>query len=243
MAMSNRIPYRRFTAHHRPEPPRDRARLELAGGRAADEQAAYIDRSDVDTLGSPTPTDIDEGELPAGAEDDPPEQAARRDLLTVLAEGALPWAGATDDERLELLTELELRAEETDDPIEAVEEGFAYVPPIDPPIIPGRPGSRVNAEIASGLGLSALDEPFDEGHHGSFLTDDDEISARVREALRADSSTWPYADRIAIDTRNGVVRLRGVVDDLIDNDNLLAVAAYALGVTEVIDELRVRGLG
>jgi len=32
------------------------------------------------------------------------------------------------------------------------------------------------------------------------------------------------------------------VDDLIDNDNLLAVASDVAGVTEVVDALRVRGM-
>jgi len=96
--------------------------------------------------------------------------------------------------------------------------------------------------IASGLGVSALDEPYDESHHSSFLPDDDEVSARVREALRADSSTSQYADTIAIETRDGLAILRGLVDDLIDNDNLLAVASDVAGVTEVVDALRVRGL-
>ena len=121
----------------------------------------------------------------------------------------------------------------------AVEEGYSYVPPIDPPTTPG---GLDNAEVASGLGVSALDEPFDDGHHSSFLPSDDEVSARVREALRADSSTTAYADRVAIEARRGTVILRGVVDDLVDSDNLLAVAEYVEGVDEVVDELRVRGL-
>jgi hypothetical protein len=143
---------------------------------------------------------------------------------------------------LDLLTDLELRASETADPLVASDEGATYVPPIDPPVIPGQAGSLANAEIASGLGVSALDEPYDEWHHGSFLPDDDKMSARVREALRADSSTSAYADMIDIETRDGVVILRGEVDDLIDNDNLLAVASDVAGITEVVDALRVRGM-
>jgi len=143
---------------------------------------------------------------------------------------------------LDLLTDLELRAGETADPLVASDEGYTYVPPIDPPVIPGHAGSLANAEIASGLGVSALDEPYDEWHHGSFLPDDDEMSARVREALRADSSTALYADTIDIETRDGMVILRGEVDDLIDNDNLLAVASDVAGVSEVVDALRVREL-
>jgi BON domain-containing protein len=201
-----------------PDVPVEQKQRELEGDRPRDQQAAYIDQSDTDSLGEITSTDVYEGELAAGVNDDLPN----------------------DPEDLEMLTELELRAEETDDPMKAVEEGFAYVPPIDPPIVPGE--GLQNAEIASGLGVSALDEPYDADHHGSFLSADDEMSARVREALRTDSSTTQYADRLGITTRDGVVILRGVVDDLLDSDNLQAVAGYVEGVTEVVDELRVRGL-
>jgi len=97
---------------------------------------------------------------------------------------------ARDTAGLDLLTDLELRARETADPLVASDEGTAYVPPIDLPVIPGSAGSPANAEIASCLGVSALDEPYDEWHHSSFLPDDDEVTARVRDALRADSSTW-----------------------------------------------------
>lgn len=229
-----------------PDAPIERKLRELAGERPAEQQAAYIEWGDADTLHELTPTEVDEGALAASAGDETPEQAALRELVAEVAEGT---PAPDEDEqpldeidRLDLLTELELRAEETSDAMEAVEEGFAYVPPIDPPTVPGRAGSHANAEIGSGMGLSALDEPYDENHHGSFLPDDDEIAARVRDALRADSSTWFYADRIGIMIRGGVVTLYGLVDDLIDSDNLVAVADYVAGVVEVVDRLRVRRL-
>jgi hypothetical protein len=200
-------------------PPIEEQLRQMAGYRSQDDQGEFPAADEVDDLGQLTPTDIYEGELEAGTADDLP--------------------GEADGENLEMLTELELRADETDDPMEAVEEGFTYVPPIDPPTVPG---GYDNAEIASGLGISALDEPYDEDHHDSFDSADDELSARVREALRADSSTTQYANRIAIAIAGGVVTLRGTVDDLVDSDNLLAVAEYVEGVDEVVDELRVRGL-
>jgi osmotically-inducible protein OsmY len=92
------------------------------------------------------------------------------------------------------------------------------------------------------MGASALEEPYNEDQHQSFYPTDDELSARVREALRADSSTSEYADRVRIITRGTVVVLRGVVVDLDDSDNLAAVAAYVEGVDEVIDELKVQTL-
>jgi hypothetical protein len=203
-----------------PSPPIEEQLREMAGYRSADDQGTFPGADEIDDLGRLTSMDVYEGELEAGTADDLP--------------------GESDAENLEMLTELELRADETDDPMEAVEEGFTYVPPIDPPVVPG--GGYENAEIASGLGVSALDEPYDEDHHNSFLNEDDEVSARVREALRADSSTTQYADRIAIEVRGSVVTLRGEVDDLLDSDNLLAVAEYVEGVDDVVDQLRVRGL-
>jgi hypothetical protein len=212
------------TRKSRPEQPLNPAPQKLedelrqqAGLRQPEDQGSPFDASEIDTLGDLTPTDIERGELEAGVNDDLPD----------------------DPERLEMLTELELRAEETDDPREATEEGFTYVSPIDPPTVPG---SRDDAEIASGLGVSALDEPFDQDHHSSFLESDDEVSARVRDALRADSATTQYADRISIETHFGRVTLRGVVDDIIDSDNIVAVAEYATGVEEVIDQLDVRSV-
>ena len=201
-----------------PDPPLEDQLRQLAGDRAPEDQGSPIDADDTDDLGGLTTTGVYEGELEAGVDADLPG----------------------DPENLELLTELELRAEETNDPMEAVEEGYTYIPPIDPATTPG--GAQ-NAEVASGLGVSALDDPYDQDHHSTFLRGDDDVSARVREALRADSSTTQYANRIAIATSGGVVTLRGVVDDLVDSDNLLAVAEYVQGVDEVVDELRVRGLG
>ncbi len=215
MAESNRDPTTN-TPLNPPDVPIEQKQRELEGDRPPDQQAAYIDRSEIDHLGTTTATDVYEGQPGDGDEEQ-----------------------SDDTTDFETLTELELRDGETDDPMEAVEEGFTYVPPIDPPIVPG---SIDNAEVASGLGLSALDEPYDADHHDSFLSEEDEMTDRVREALRADSSTSQYADTLDITTSDGVVTVRGVVDDLVDSDNIQAVAEYVDGVTEVIDELRVRGL-
>jgi hypothetical protein len=206
-----------------PDVPPDQKRRALAGERTRAEQSAVFDADDIDHL--------DSSHEQLGDFDD-----------TKQYEAEMPSGEDQDDELedLDLLTELELRDGETDDPLEAAEEGMTYVPPIDPPIVPGGPDG---AEIASGFGVSALDEPYDGNNHTNFDYDDDEVSARVREALRADSSTTAYADRVAIESNGGVVTLRGVVDDLVDSDNLVGVAGYVAGVTEVVDRLRVRSMG
>ena len=68
------------------------------------------------------------------------------------------------------------------------------------------------------------------------------MTARVREALRADAETSRYADDVGIESDGGLVLLRGMVDDLEDSDALVAVASEVNGVVEVRDELEVPGL-
>jgi hypothetical protein len=193
---------------------------ELAGERRVEDQQAFIDRSDTDSLNYNTATELYEGEPGDSLEN----------------------ADSGDRESLEMLTELELRADETDDVMQAVEEGYTYVPPIDPPTMPSASGDYENAVMASGFGVSSLDEPYNQDTHSDLDFFDDEINARVREAIRADSSTTAYADRIAIEVTDGVVTLRGMVEDLDDSDNLIAVAQYVEGVIDVDDQLRIRTL-
>jgi hypothetical protein len=203
-----------------PEPEDDEKLRELRGDRPADDQGTGVFSADqVDGLGEVTDTDEYQGEIEAGVHDDLPD----------------------DPESLEMLTELELRDEETDDAAVASDEGMTYIPPIDPPTVPS--DDLEGAEVASGFGVSSIDEPYDRDHHDSFELGDDEMVARVREALRADSATTQYAAAVVIVARGGVVTLRGQVADLEDSDNLLAVAGYVEGVVEVIDKLRVRSLG
>jgi hypothetical protein len=193
--------------------------LELQGERPLDEQAAWIDQSDTDDLGTITDTAIYEGELEARTGDQPDEPRAAN---------------------LELLVERELRSGETANADEAAEEGMTWVAPTDPPVVPSdEPGG---AQVAAGFGSTSEDEPYDLDHHSDGIPGEDEMAARVREALRADASTSRYADEIAIGARDGIVTLRGVVEDISDGDDLLAVAQRVTGVDEVIDELDVRGL-
>ncbi|NJN18647.1 MAG: BON domain-containing protein [Oscillochloris sp.] len=91
------------------------------------------------------------------------------------------------------------------------------------------------------MSFSSLEHPYDQDHHGDFDLDEDELSARVRDALRADSQTTAYADQVTIITRGNLVVLRGEVRDITDSDNLAAVAQYVAGVDEVIDELQLSG--
>jgi hypothetical protein len=187
---------------------------QLEGRQPKSDQEAWIDQAHTGDLEGVTPTDKYEADLASGAFD--PEQ---------------------DSESLELLTEREMREGETGDPFKAAEEGQTYVPPVDPPTMPG---GDYPTHVASGMGVSSLSDTYQAGSHNRPLPDADEMRARVYEALRADSSTNAYADTVVAITRGDTVILRGMVDDLLDAQNISAVSQYVEGVAEVIDELQVR---
>lgn len=196
---------------------------QLAGRNVA--ETAYFDQSDVDQLEQVTSTDIYEGETDANQE---------------LGEG-----GA---ESFDMLIEQELRDGETDDVMEAIQEGFTYIPPIDPPVTTDYDDPE-SVQVAAGFGLTAEDASGRGGEPSVDLDDvdryhesDDDMTAFVRAALRADSLTTHLADRLQIATINGTVIVRGTVDDLDDTDNIVAVISDLEGVEAVRDETIVAGL-
>jgi hypothetical protein len=199
------------------EPENKRAQLEGTPDR--DNQDPTITEADVDGLGGIGHVETYEGEIEAGV---------NADL-------------DTDPESLESLTTMELREGETNNPDVAAEEGESWVPPVDPPVVADRDAPE-GVSVAAGFGSTAMDEPYDADHHASFLPADDEVSARVREALRADSRTSRLADQLGIETEAGMVTVRGTVDDLDDGDLIEEVATMVTGVTEVVDETDVPGL-
>ena len=172
---------------------------------------AYLTEDELDTSAEVTDTEIYEGEADS------------------------------DVANLESLAELEMRSGETDDPNVAAEEGLAWVPPIDPPVIADESDPE-GVRIAAGFGVDAQADPYDLDHQGEVIALTDEFEERIRDALTADASTSRYADQIVIGTRGGKVVVRGMVDDIDDTDNVAAVISNVAGVTEVVDELEVAGV-
>jgi hypothetical protein len=195
-------------------PPDEVAALE--GTPPLSDQDAFVEPHEIEHGDGLSDTELYEGDLEAGA-----DRSA---------------SGIVDE-----LATLDTRPGETDDPNVAAEEGEPWIPPIDPPVVADGT-SPDGITIAAGFGGSAFDEPFDADHHSSALPADDEVTARVREALLADARTSRLADGVAVDTEGGVVTLRATVDDLDDSDLLAEVAAGVTGVVEVRDETEVQGL-
>ena len=203
------------------EPLEDELRA-IEGEEPVEDQDAVVDPVEIEDDDEPTMTELDRGE---------------NDRANV---GRLP--GDDDLASLEVLASGELRSGETDDPDVATEEGLAWVPPSDPPVIADAEEDD-GIVIASGIGTSALDEPYDDDHRSEDLTAEGDMNARIREAIRADAATSGYADRILIAVLGSTVILRGVVDDLADGDELVAVVERVKGVDEVRDETDVASLG
>jgi len=203
------------------EPLEDELRA-IEGEEPLEDQGAVVDPVEIEDDDEPTMTELDRGE---------------NDRANV---ARLP--GDDDLASLEVLASGELRSGETDDPDVATEEGLAWVPPSDPPVIADAEEDD-GIVIASGIGTSALDEPYDDDHRSEDLTAEGDLNARIREAVRADAATSGYADRILIAVLGSTVILRGVVDDLADGDELVAVVERVKGVDEVRDETDVASLG
>ena len=204
-----------------PDVPFEDKRRELAGAQPEGDQVAYVREEEVDHLGHLTDTELDEGELEGRVNEDLP--------------------GQSEADNIEKLTELELRAGETDDPNVAAQEGMTYIPPTDPPVTVA-PDDPQGVQIAAGFGMTATEDPYDIDHESEVVSIEDDMQARVREALRADAATTAYADSLAIAARGGTIGVRGVVDDVVDTDNVVEVISRVSGVDEVIDELEVRGV-
>ncbi|HET7028712.1 MAG TPA: BON domain-containing protein [Candidatus Limnocylindrales bacterium] len=199
---------------------RDEDVRELAGFRDADDEGDPVARDEVDDLGTITDTDIYQGELESRtADSDQPDEPL--------------------GENLETLVEREFRAGETKDPNVAAEEGMVWIPPSDPPVVPGDDGQPL---VAAGFGVTSGEEPFDADHHGEPVGDEDERTERVLDALRSDASTSVLVDRLSVDTEGARVFISGEVDDVDDEDNVLDVASRATGVVDVVSRIRIRSL-
>jgi hypothetical protein len=106
----------------------------LAGFRDAADEGDPLGTDEVDDLGAMTDTGIYEGELEARTPDsDQPDD---------------PVA-----DNLEMLVERELRSGETEDANVAAEEGEAWVPPADPPVVPGPDAQPI---VAAGFGSTNM---------------------------------------------------------------------------------------
>jgi BON domain len=118
----------------------------------------------------------------------------------------------------------------------AAEEGIPYYPPTDPVIEPFE--GEEELEIIGGFAPGSYDRSEDLRPGQNF--GDERITELVRRELREDATTTDFD--IEVETRAGVVFLRGTVETLDDAENVEAVAARVPGVVDVHEELEVVSL-
>ena len=117
------------------------------------------------------------------------------------------------------------------DPTEAVEEAEPYFPPTDPVV---RVDEKGETQIAGGFGTGeALERHPTAATRGA--PSDEALEDLVHRALRLDAGTAQLHLKVGV--VEGVVRLRGPIEDESDAENALAVAGDVPGVVDVIDEL------
>ena len=117
------------------------------------------------------------------------------------------------------------------DPTEAVEEAEPYFPPTDPVV---RVDEKGETQIAGGFGTGeALERHPTAATRGA--PSDEALEDLVHRALRLDAGTAQLHLKVGV--VEGIVRLRGPIEDESDAENALAVAGDIPGVVDVIDEL------
>jgi hypothetical protein len=194
---------------------------ELQGEELPVDQDAVLEPDEIEGAREPTLTEQDTG----AASDPDRELLEEADETSFLGDIDATVTGR-DELSLDELTEGELREGETDDPIEATEEGETWIPPTDPPVVPVD-GDPDGIEVP---GSADLDEA-----EGS-------LNAAIREALRSDSSTSALADRLEIAVVGSTAIIRGQVDGIEDGDAIVDVAGQVDGIEDVRDETEVPGL-
>ncbi len=117
------------------------------------------------------------------------------------------------------------------DPTEAVEEAEPYFPPTDPVV---RIDHQGETRIAGGFGTGEEPEqPPLAAIRG--VPPDEALEDLAHRTLRLDASTAHLYLKLGV--VQGVVRVRGAIDDETDAESALAVAGDLPGVVDVIDEL------
>jgi hypothetical protein len=131
---------------------------------------------------------------------------------------------------------------ETDDPMVATEEGVPYVPPTERVLSELRP-SESSADAA---GSGADDEEALElqmppsGIEPEQMPRDEALQVAALEALRRSDLT--AGDRVQVDAAGATIWVRGSVESIDIEDQILDILGDVPGVEEVVDELEVVGI-
>jgi hypothetical protein len=122
----------------------------------------------------------------------------------------------------------------TSDPLESVRDAEPYMPPVDPPVLPG---GREAIHTSTGFGTDVEEEMY----HEPFPRGDEDIREEGLLTLHQDSLTSKYP--LDIDVDQGVVYLRGQVPSFEDAEHASNLLGNLPGVVDVIDETELNPTG
>ncbi|HEX8919278.1 MAG TPA: BON domain-containing protein [Chloroflexota bacterium] len=115
----------------------------------------------------------------------------------------------------------------TTDSLESTRDAEPYVPPSDPPVLPG---GAEGIHMGVGFGFSAEEEAYsDPASRG-----DESIHDEAMRVLREDSLTSRYP--LSITVNRGMVRLSGTVQSLEDAEYAMSLLGNLAGVVDVVDD-------
>jgi osmotically-inducible protein OsmY len=117
---------------------------------------------------------------------------------------------------------------------EGDEEGDVFFAPTDPVLTTDQRGE---VQVLGGFSPTSDSDITVERSALDGTYGDEAIADAVRRELLEDAATTDL--RVEVEVRNGVVRLRGTVQDAVDAENAEEVASRVPGVDEVVEELRV----
>jgi hypothetical protein len=174
----------------------------------------------------------DVGEEQSLGEDSSDDYEARENLWDQ------QWPGDSEAERVhpteEIGDEDEMSgfpdAVGTRDPMESVRDAEPYIPPIDPPVLPG--GAEA-IHTATGFGTDVEEETS----RGTPYEHDADLEEEVLLLLRQDSlaSHWTVQPTVV----DGVVTLKGTVPTVQDAEYIQSIVGEIRGVQDVEDEMTV----
>lgn len=122
--------------------------------------------------------------------------------------------------------------------MEAASEAEPYFPPTDPVVEPTREHYD-EIEVVGGYAPTSMDEMEDTYETETGGRGDEQITSDVLQELREDAGTTDLS--LYVETREGIVHLRGRVSSLEDVELAEEVASRIPGVVEVREELEIEG--
>ncbi len=144
------------------------------------------------------------------------------------------WPSSPNEENEHELSETDIENElmpfpdvvGVEDAAHATEDAEPYMPPLDPPVLPG---GRDGVHVATGFGMSADEEAA----NSPAPRGDEDIRDQAILLLRQDSLASHYP--LNVQVHDGVVRLTGRAASVDDIDHAMSVLGELPGVVDVED--------